>query len=360
MARDRDDSERLIAAVATAVANERPLAICGRGSKAFLSPPAVGSMLAVGDHSGVVDYRHDELVLTARAGTPLVELRRILAARQQMLAFDPPTFAADGSLGGAIATGLSGPGRPWYGAARDAVLGVTLINGRAERLTFGGQVMKNVAGYDVSRLVTGAFGTLGVLLDISVKVLPRPQHETTRAFAVDRDTALANVTAWARTPLPLSATCHVDGVLHVRLSGTEKGVCAAAAQIGGDELQHGAKLWDSLRDQTHAFFGAGRCYRVAMPPAAAYPPLPGAWLTEWAGGLRWFRTDAAREQIDLAMRRIGGHATEFRNPQAPQPFDKGALKYYRRLKDAFDPKAIFNRGRLFQEIGQEAVTEATP
>jgi glycolate oxidase FAD binding subunit len=360
MARDRDDSERLIAAVATAAANERPLAIYGRGSKTFLSPPAVGSMLAVGDHSGVVDYRPDELVLTARAGTPLVELRRILGSQQQMLAFDPPTFAADGSLGGAIATGLSGPGRPWYGAARDAVLGIALINGRAERLTFGGQVMKNVAGYDVSRLMTGAFGTLGVLLDISVKVLPRPQHETTRAFAVDRDTALANVTAWARTPLPLSATCHVDGVLHVRLSGTEKGVRAAAAQIGGDELQHGAELWDSLRDQTHPFFVAGRCYRVVVPPAAAYPMLPGAWLTEWAGGLRWFRTDAAREQIDLAMRRIGGHATEFRDPQAPQPFDKGALKYYRRLKDAFDPKAIFNRGRLFQEIGQEAVTEASP
>lgn len=360
MPRDRDDSERLIAAVATAAANERPLAICGRGSKTFLSPPAVGSMLAVGDHSGVVDYRPDELVLTARAGTPLVELRRILAVQRQMMAFDPPTFAGDGSLGGAIATGLSGPGRPWYGAARDAVLGLTLINGRAERLTFGGQVMKNVAGYDVSRLMTGAFGTLGVLLEISLKVLPRPHHEMTRAFAVDRDTALANVTAWARTPLPLSATCYIDGVLHVRLSGTEKGVCAAAAQIGGEDLQYGAEFWDSLRDQTHPFFGAARCYRLVMPPAAPYPALPGVWLTEWAGGLRWLQTDTTRDQIDIATRRAGGHATEFRHPQGPQPFDKGALKYYRRLKDAFDPKSIFNRGRLFQEIGQEAVMEASP
>ncbi len=359
MARDRDDSERLIAAVAAAAGNERPLVICGRGSKTFLAPPAVGSMLAVGDHSGVVDYRHDELVLTARAGTPLVELRRILASQQQMLAFDPPTFAGDGSLGGAVATGLSGPGRPWYGATRDAVLGVTLINGRAERLVFGGQVMKNVAGYDVSRLMTGAFGTLGVLLDISVKVLPRPHHEATRVFAVDRDTALANVTAWARTPLPLSATCHVDGVLHVRLSGTEKGVRAAAAQIGGDDMPHSADFWDSVRDQTHAFFSVGRCYRVALPPAATYPAIPGNWLTEWAGSQRWFRTDATREQVDLAVRRLGGYATEFRDPREPQPFDKGALKYYRRLKDAFDPKAILNRGRLFQEIGQDAVTEAS-
>jgi glycolate oxidase FAD binding subunit len=358
MPRDRDDSERLLAAVALAAAHDRPLAICGRGSKTFLSPAAVGSMLAVGDHSGVVDYRHDELVVTARAGTPLVELRRILASRQQMMAFDPPTFAGDGSLGGAVATGLSGPGRPWYGAVRDAVLGVTLINGRAERLVFGGQVMKNVAGYDVSRLMTGAFGTLGVLLDISVKVMPRPQHESTRAFAVDRDTALANVVAWARSPLPLSATCHVDGVLHVRLSGTEKGVRAATGQIGGEELPYAVEFWDSLRDQTHPFFGSERCYRVVMPPAATYLTLPGAWLTEWGGGQRWFRTEATREQVDVAARRLGGHATEFRHPQAPQPFDKAALKYYRRLKDAFDPKAIFNRGRLFQEIGQESVAEA--
>ncbi len=220
--------------------------------------------------------------------------------------------------------------------------------------------MKNVAGYDVSRLQTGAFGTLGVLLDISVKVLPRPHHEATRVFAIDRDTALANVTAWARTPLPLSATCHVDGVLHVRLSGSERGVRAAAAQIGGDDMPHSAEFWESLRDQTHRFFGHGRCYRVAMPPAAAYPEIPGNWLTEWAGSQRWLRTDATREQVDLAVRRLGGHAMEFRDPRAPQPFDKGALKYYRRLKDAFDPKAILNRGRLFQEIGQEAVAEANP
>src|SRR5262249_38308926 len=148
VARDRDDSERLIAAVGAAIEADAPLAICGRGSKAFLVAEVGGSMLAIGDHSGVVDYRHDELVVTARSGTPLVELKRVLAAQQQMLAFDPPTFAGDGSLGGAVAAGLSGPGRPWYGALRDAVLGVTLINGFGERLRFGGSVMKNVAGYD--------------------------------------------------------------------------------------------------------------------------------------------------------------------------------------------------------------------
>src|SRR5262249_13986947 len=155
-----------------------PLAICGRGSKAFLVNEVGGRMLAIGDHSGVVDHRHDELVVTARSGTPLVELKRVLAAQQQMLAFDPPTFAGDGSVGGAVAVGLSGPSRPWYGSLRDAVLGVTVINGLGQRLRFGGSVMKNVAGYDVSRLMVGAFGTLGVLLDVSIKVLPMPQTES--------------------------------------------------------------------------------------------------------------------------------------------------------------------------------------
>ena len=381
MARDRDDSERLIAAVGDAIAADAPLAICGRGSKAFMSGDSAGAMLAIGDHSGIIDYRHDELVLTARSGTPLVELRRVLAGQRQMMAFDPPTFAGDGSLGGAVAAGLSGPGRPWYGALRDAVLGVTIVNGLGERLRFGGSVMKNVAGYDVSRLMAGAFGTLGVLLDISVKVLPLPQAESTRVFELDRDAALARTIEWARTPLPLSATCHAEGQLHVRLSGSEKGVRAAAAQIGGEELAHAAEFWESLRDQMHPFFAArrgvsarpsvdapssdarlsldARPWRVALPSAAAYPHVAGEWLTEWGGAQRWLATDASLADVDAAARRLGGRATAFGRgssgvqPFDPPPFEEGALKYYRRLKHAFDPHAILNRGRLFAEIGRD-------
>ena len=352
MPRDRDDSQRLIESVAAAVDSERALWICGRGSKTFLGPTAIGDMLNVGDHCGIIDYHPDELVLTARSGTPLTDLRRTLAAHQQMMAFDPPAFAGEGSLGGAVATGLSGPGRPWYGAVRDAVLGVTVIDGRAQRLKFGGQVMKNVAGYDVSRLMTGAFGTLGALLDVSIKVMPRPLYESTRVFAMDRDKAHARVIAWARSPLPLTATCHFGDELHVRLSGTESGVRTAAAQIGGDELPHAGDFWDSLRDQTHPFFGGGRCYRIVLPPAAAYPVFDGEWLTEWGGAQRWLRSSTARVEVDAALRRLGGHATESRPSDGRQPLNEGALKYYLRLKDAFDPKAIFNRGRLFDEIGQ--------
>ena len=381
MVRDRDDSERLIAAVGDAIAADAPLAICGRGSKAFLSGDSAGAMLAIGDHSGVIDYRHDELVLTARSGTPLVELRRVLAAQRQMMAFDPPTFAGDGSLGGAVATGFSGPGRPWYGALRDAILGVTIVNGLGERLRFGGSVMKNVAGYDVSRLMAGAFGTLGVLLDISVKVLPLPQAESTRVFELDRDAALARVIGWARTPLPLSATCHANGQLHVRLSGSDKGVRAAAAQIGGEDLPYATEFWESLRDQTHPFFAArpfggakasldapapearfpldARPWRLALPSAAAYPQIAGEWLTEWGGAQRWLATDAPLAAVDAAARRLGGRATAFGpvpdglQPFVSQPFEEGALKYYRRLKHAFDPHAILNRGRLFAEIGRD-------
>jgi glycolate oxidase FAD binding subunit len=353
MARDRDDSLRLVAAVGEALAADTPLAICGRGSKTFLAPESDGAMLAIGDHSGVIDYRHDELVVTARSGTPLVELRRVLAAQGQMMAFDPPTFAGDGTLGGAVATGLSGPGRPWYGALRDAVLGVTIINGLGQRLRFGGSVMKNVAGYDVSRLMVGAYGTLGVLLDVSVKVLPLPQAETTRSFEFDRDSALARVVAWARTPLPLSATCHVDGRLHVRLSGTEKGVRAAAAQIGGDEVPYAAEFWDSLRDRTHRYFDGAHPLRVALPSATAYPDVAGDWLTEWGGAQRWLNSAAAVADVDAAARRLGGSARAFGGAYGHQLFDEGALKYHRRLKHAFDPHAILNRGRLFAEIGRD-------
>jgi glycolate oxidase FAD binding subunit len=351
--RDRDDSARLLAAVANAIRTEQPLSICGRGSKTFLRGATVGDMLAVGDHCGVVDYAPSELVLTARAGTPLADLRRVLAEHGQMMAFDPPTFAGDGSLGGAVATGLSGPGRPWYGALRDAVLGVTLINGRAQRLKFGGSVMKNVAGYDVSRLMAGAFGTLGVLLDVSIKVLPRPQFESTRAFALDRSAAHANVVAWGRSALPLSATCHADGTLHVRLSGTEKGVRGAVARIGGDELSHASEFWDSVRDQTHTFFRRSSVYRVSLPPAAAYPALDGDWLTEWAGAQRWFNPRHLDQTaaIDQMARKLGGWAAKFGGADIAQRLDAGVLRYHRRIKQAFDPMALFNRAGLFAENG---------
>jgi glycolate dehydrogenase FAD-binding subunit len=345
--RERDDSERLQAAVADAVARDEPVAICGRGSKHFLGAPSVGSMLGVIEHVGIIDYRPEELVLRARGGTPLAEIKRALAANAQVLPFDPPLYGGDGSLGGAVAVGTAGPARPWSGAVRDAVLGVTLLNGRAEVLRFGGQVMKNVAGFDVSRLVTGAFGTLGVLLDVSIKVLPRPQYEVTRAFEFDRSSALANVLAWSRTPLPLSGTCHVDGVLYVRLSGTVAGVRAAAGRIGGEAV-HDDALWDALRDHTHPFFAA-RCWRLSVPPAAPYPDLDGSWLTEWGGAQRWLSGDVEAADVHAAARRLGGHAMPFFDAGPPNDCHPSVLKYMQRLKTAFDPRNIFNRGRLWPE-----------
>lgn len=351
MLKERDDSERLQAAVAEAAARNEPVAICGRGSKHFLGPRPAGSMLGVAEHLGVVDYRPEELVLTARAGTPLTEIKRVLAARGQVLPFDPPLYGGDGSIGGAVAAGIAGPGRPWLGAVRDAVLGVTLLNGRAEVLKFGGQVMKNVAGFDVARLTTGAFGTLGVLLDVSVKVLPRPQYEVTRVFQLDRDTALAEVAAWSRMPLPLSATCQVDEVLYVRLSGTVAGVRAAAAKIGGD-AEYDDGLWDALRDHTHRFFeqtGTARRWRLSLPPAAPYPDVEGRWLTEWGGAQRWLVTDAPADAIHAATAACGGHATPFSDAVPLTAVAPALLQYMRQVKAAFDPQGLFNRGRLWPE-----------
>lgn len=262
---ERDDTQRLRESVAAAVAKRQPLAVCGRGSKTFLGPVVAGNMLGTAEHCGGVDYRPDELVITARAGTPLAHIKRLLATQSQMLPFDPPLFRGEGSLGGAVAAGLSGPQRPWFGSVRDAVLGVRLINGQAEVLTFGGQVMKNVAGYDVARLMTGAFGTLGVLLQVSIKVLPQPQREITLVFDLDRDDALARVVAWGRQSIPLSATCHVDNTLHVRLSGTEQGISSAARALGGTVLPHAATFWDTLRDHAQPFFTEALCWRIALP-----------------------------------------------------------------------------------------------
>jgi glycolate oxidase FAD binding subunit len=347
---ERDDSERLREAVAAAVANRQSVAICGRGSKAFLGPVGAGNMLGTADHCGGIDYRPDELVITARAGTPLADIRRLLATQSQMLPFDPPMFRGDGSLGGAVAAGLSGPQRPWFGSVRDAVLGVRLINGHAQVLDFGGQVMKNDAGYDVARLMTGAFGTLGVLLHISIKVLPQPACETTLAFELDRDSALARVVAWARESVPLSATCHVDDTLHVRLSGTQLGVSSAARALGGTVVPHAEAFWDALRDHALPFFADAQCWRIALPAAAPFPALAGRWLIEWAGGLRWLNSAAPADAVRAAVAAAGGFATPFhRVAQAPR-VEAPLAKYYQRIKAAFDPHDVFNRGRLWADV----------
>lgn len=349
MSTSNDLSGALREAVARCAAERGSLAIVGSGSKSFLTrgvgavpADAGGRLLSVAEHCGIIDYRPEELVLTARTGTPLREVERVLDQAGQYLPFEPPKFHGGGTLGGAVAAGIAGPGRPWRGAVRDALLGVELVNGRGEILRFGGQVMKNVAGYDVSRLQAGAFGTLGVLLAVSVKVLPQPSVERTRIFELSPAEALTCCRAWARRPHPISATCYYQGQLRVRLSGAETAVAQAAAQLGGED-DAGSGFWPALRDQRLEFFAEPGLWRTSVPPAAALPADD--CLTTWGGAERWWRPeDAASAQPQAAAQ--GGHARPFDGTfglRAGPHLSGPEARLSERLRQAFDPDRVFNR-----------------
>jgi len=341
--------------VRAATAAHAPLAIRGGNTKHFYGAAVVGDVLDTRALTGIVDYEPTELVITARAGTLLADIEAAMRENGQMLAFEPPHFDAGGTLGGAIASGLSGPRRPYAGAARDLVLGVRVLDGAGCEQRFGGQVMKNVAGFDVARLMTGALGTLGVLTEISLKCLPRPRTEATRVVDCDEATSIALVNQWGGKPLPLSATCWHAGRLHVRLSGAAPAVAAAAPIIGGTALDEGVAFWASIRDQSHAFFrGHGNAGRVLwrMSVKSTAPPADfGDTLIEWGGGLRWIVQDAQGDDAPLRAWAAaqGGHATRFRGGEgaAFATPDAVMLGLHQRLKATFDPQGIFNRGRLY-------------
>ena len=350
-----DELERLVGAVREAYAAGQALEIRGAGTKAFLTRRSEGEGLDVTGHSGVINHQPTELMITARAGTRLRDIEELLGAHDQRLPFEPP-FVEDATLGGTVAAGISGPRRPWDGAVRDAVLGVTLVNGEGRHLRFGGEVMKNVAGYDVSRLVCGAHGALGLLTSVSLKVLPKPEVETTLGFEVDRDEALTRVCGWARSALPISATHHFGDLLRVRLSGTREGVVSAAQELGGAELADASRFWRDVRDQKSEDFqgktSQGKeLWRFSSKPAAPYPALDGAWITEWAGALRWYCGELDPATAFEQAKALGGHVIRWRGGEPlHQPLEPAVMKLHRRLKEAFDPKRILNPGRIYADI----------
>jgi glycolate dehydrogenase FAD-binding subunit len=330
------------------------LAIRGGASKTFYGRTIPAAEFPVGDYAGVIEYSPAELVVSARAGTPLAALEAVLAQENQILAFEPPHFAPGATLGGCVACGLSGPRRPYAGAVRDHVLGITCLNGAGRRLRFGGQVMKNVAGYDISRTLAGSLGTLAVLLDISLKVLPRPETELTLRRETTAAEAIALFNRWAGLPLPLSAGCHHDGALMVRLSGFEQGVKAAAARIGGDEIPDAGAFWEDLREQRLAFFDDPRpLWRLSVRPAAPFLPLEGDCLIDWGGAQRWVKTGLPAAVLRQHAAAGGGHATLFRNGDGNDmfhPLPEPLLALHRRLKQSFDPAGILNPGRMYPEL----------
>lgn len=329
-----------------------PLRINGSGSKQHCLPPVRGAPLDVSGYRGIVEYDPAELVITARAGTPITELEQELAARGQMLGFEPPRFGPGATLGGTVASGLSGPRRPFAGAVRDFVLGVRCLNGRGEDLSFGGRVMKNVAGYDIARLMTGARGSLGVLLEISCKVLPLPESETGLVANMDMATAISAMNRLAGLPLPFSAMAWLDGRLHLRLSGSSAAVNAAAGQLRLEQDTDTDALWQSLREQQLEFFhNLYPLWRLSLPSTAAIPDLPGEWLIDWGGALRWLKTPAPPVQVITAAREAGGYAVLFgigdsaASPGILNPPMSTVLSdLHRRLKQSFDPAGILNPG----------------
>jgi len=344
--------------VRSAAADKRPLRIRGGGTKDWYGQRLEGEILDTRAYAGIVDYEPTELVITARCGTPLAEIEAVLAERRQMLAFEPPHFGEGATIGGVIAAGLSGPRRANSGALRDFVLGAKLLDGKGEVLTFGGQVMKNVAGYDVSRLLAGSLGTLGMLLEVSVKVLPLAYREATLRFQMNEVDAIRKLNEWGGQPLPLSGSCWVDGVLALRLSGAQAAVDAAVRTLGtahgGELMPDCAGFWAGLREQRHAFFeGGAPLWRLSVPPTAGALDL-GPQLIEWGGAQRWLRADgdaATAQRIRTALASCGGHATLFRggdkNAGVFQPLAPALAKIHERLKAGFDPSNIFNPGRMY-------------
>jgi glycolate oxidase FAD binding subunit len=334
----------------------------GGGSKAFYGQDAVGPVLDTRAHSGIVNYEPTELVITVRAGTPLKELEAALAQQRQILAFEPPHFG-EATVGGCVSSGLSGPRRTRAGSLRDFVLGAQLLDGTGKLLNFGGQVMKNVAGYDVSRLLAGSLGTLGIITEVSLKVLPAPEREQTQVLTLPQAEALTTMRHWAGLPLPVSATAWQAGELRVRLSGAATAVAAAAQQVGGSTLEASLAQndWVQLREQQSSFFAQGELplWRIAFPATAPVLAVDGLinddnTLLEWNGTQRWLRTQMPAEKLREIAQHAGGHATLFRGGDKSQgvftPLQSGLALLHQNLKREFDPHGIFNPGRMYRDF----------
>ena len=350
-----DRGRELVEQVQGAVAGNTPLRIVGNDSKAFMGRRASGEVISTAEHTGLIEYEPTELVIAARSGTTLAELSEQLEAHGQCLGCEPPQFNnetfAGATIGGTLACNQSGPARPWLGSIRDHVLGVRLVNGRGEHLHFGGRVMKNVAGYDVSRLQAGAMGTLGLITEVTLRVFPRPEHSATAVLEMSAIEALQVMSSESREGGPLSGACWVDGRLYLRYSGLAVAVAERLQRLGGETLQDGAAFWSSVREQRLAFFsGDEPLWRMAGRSAATHAG-EGAWLLDWGGAQRWLRGTRDRPELIALAEGMGGQLSLYRggdrDGEVLHPRTSAQQSLHRALKQAFDPQGIFNPGRLY-------------
>jgi glycolate oxidase FAD binding subunit len=349
-----DLTELLAEQVRAASADRAPLRIVGGDTKRFYGRPVTGSVLSIAGHSGIVRYDPAELVITARAGTLLREIDDALAEKGQHLPFEPPAFGDPATIGGTVAAGIAGPARHANGPVRDFILGTRILSGDGRVLRFGGEVMKNVAGYDLSRLMAGSLGILGVLLDVSIKVLPRAPARLTRALTIDQADALRRMQQLARSGLPVSASAWLDGRWYVRLDASPQALDAASAQLGGDVVPDAADFWSGLREQTHPFFThAPQLWRVTVPAHCLPLAVDSPTCIEWNGVQRWY-ADVDGESVKAATATCGGHVTCFRGAPATAevfaPLPQPLMRLHKSLKTVFDPAGVLNPGRMYSDL----------
>ena len=341
---------RLCHQLADAAARKQPLRIRGGGRKDFYGAEPQGEVCDVSQYSGIVAYEPKELVLTVRAGTPLAQVEAALSNERQMLAFEPPHFGEGATIGGIVATGLSGPRRPYTGAVRDFVLGTRIVNGKGEDLSFGGRVIKNVAGYDVSRLLAGSLGSLGVIVQASLRVLPTPRRQCTLEWQLASTAARERMAALAQAPWPITGLSYDGDILRLRAAGSPEAVAHGIAQLAPDKVVEDGAHWRALRDLHLPFFIEDQrpLWRLSVPPDAPDPEGHGTVLQDWGGAQRWLHATAD----DLSLRdyaaALGGHASCFSASDAPFATPAAPLRQLMtRVKRALDPQGIFNPGRLY-------------
>ena len=346
--------------VRTALTEKTPVTIQGGGSKTFygnaIDQSIKGQLLDLSTHTGIVEYTPSELCITVLAGTRIIDLEAELAKHQQMLPFEPPLYTHSTTIGGTVAAGLSGPRRPYSGAVRDAVLGVKIINGKGEVMSFGGQVMKNVAGYDVTRLMTGSLGTLGVILEVSIKVIPKPAIEQTISLPCSQGDVIQRFTSLRTSTLPITATCYVDDTIYVRISGSEKHIDELIQQHSLHTYDNGREFWHSIGNQTHAFFNNidKPLWRLSIPPASpTSKQLTHPELIEWGGAIHWIPSNIPPNIIRDIAKKKGGHAMLYGNDSCidmfPEP-EPALFALYKNLKRQLDPQGIFNPGRMYKNL----------
>ncbi|MFV2032179.1 MAG: glycolate oxidase subunit GlcE [Gammaproteobacteria bacterium] len=349
---ENDIEQALQVSIREATENAAPLRIVGGDTKAFYGHPVDAEALELGAHSGVIDYDPSELVITLRAGSKLSDVEALLAENRQMLGFEPPHFGKNATVGGMVASGLSGPRRAYAGAIRDFILGVKIIDGRGEVLNFGGRVIKNVAGFDVSRLMVGALGTLGVILEVSLRLIPMVETEVTLGFEhASADEHIGWINELGSRPLPLSASLWRQGHSLLRLSGSDQGVASAVRQLGGDVEND---IWPQIREQTHEYFtGQNQFTRIALP-ATCDDFLPTDQLIEWGGAQRWLRGKVELNELRQTVESRDGMVCAYRGGGQSEsvfhPLSAPMLALHRNLKASFDPAAILNPGRFYPEI----------